>query len=64
MYEKKIELKIKDRCNYVIEMSPNDNNIFFSLNKQAYILPKEKFLGLTDKTLIGRHNCKGQIYFR
>ena len=51
MYEKKIELKTKDRCNYVIEMSPNDNNIFFSLNEQGYILPKEKFLTLKEKSL-------------
>ena len=51
MYEKKIELKTKDRCNYVIEMSPNDNNIFFSLNEQGYILPKEKFLTLKEKNL-------------
>ena len=51
MYEKKIELKTKDRCNYVIEMSPNDNNIFFSLNEQGYILPKGKFLTLKEKSL-------------
>ena len=62
MYEKKIELKIKDRCNYVIEMSPNDNNIFFSLNEQGYILPKEKFLALTDKTLNELNSEKNQIF--
>ena len=62
MYEKKIELKIKDRCNYVIEMSPNDNNIFFSLNEQGYILPKEKFLALTDKTLNELNSEKIQIF--
>jgi len=62
MYEKKIELKIKDRCNYVIEMSPNDNNIFFSLNEQGYILPKEKFLALEDKTLNELNSEKNQIF--
>lgn len=62
MYEKKIELKTKDRCNYVIEMSPNDNNIFFSLNEQGYILPKEKFLSLTEKSLNELSSEKIQIF--
>ena len=62
MYEKKIELKTKDRCNYVIEMSPNDNNIFFSLNDQGYILPKEKFLSLTEKSLNELSSEKIQIF--
>lgn len=62
MYEKKIELKTKDRCNYVIEMSPNDNNIFFSLNEQGYIMPKEKFLSLTEKNLNELSSEKIQIF--
>lgn len=62
MYEKKIELKTKDRCNYVIEMSPNDNNIFFSLNEQGYIMPKEKFLTLTEKNLNELSSEKIQIF--
>ena len=51
MYEKGIEIKTKDRCNYVIEMAPNDNNIFFSLNEQGYILSKLNFLSLEEKKL-------------
>lgn len=62
MYEKKIELKTKDRCNYVIEMSPNDNNIFFSLNEQGYIMPKEKFLSFTEKNLNELSSEKIQIF--
>lgn len=62
MYEKKIELKTKDRCNYAIEMSPNDNNIFFSLNEQGYILPKEKFLKLEEKNLNELNSDKNQIF--
>ena len=49
MYEKGNEIKTKDRCNYVIEMAPNDNNIFFSLNEQGYILPRLDFLSLEEK---------------
>ncbi len=41
MYEKKLEIKTKDRCNYVIEMS---QIYFFSLNDQGYILAKSDFL--------------------
>ena len=51
MYEKGNEIKAKDRCNYVIEMAPNDNNIFFSLNEQGYILPRLDFLSLEEKKL-------------
>ena len=51
MYEKGIEMKTKDRCNYVIEMAPNDNKIFLSLNEQGYILPKKDFLSLEEKKL-------------
>ena len=51
MYEKKIEIKTKDRLNYVIEISPIDNNIFFSLNEKGYILSKEKFLSLKEQNL-------------
>lgn len=51
MYEKGNEIKTKDRCNYVIEMAPNDNNIFFSLNEQGYILPRLDFLSLEEKKL-------------
>ena len=51
MYEKKLEIKTKDRLNYVIEISPIDNNIFFSLNEKGYILSKEKFLSLKEQNL-------------
>ena len=51
MYEKGNEIKTKDRCDYVIEMAPNDNNIFFSLNEQGYILPRLDFLSLEEKKL-------------
>ena len=51
MYEKKLEIKTKDRLNYVIEISPIDNNIFFSLNERGYILSKEKFLSLKEQNL-------------
>ena len=44
MYEKKLEIKTKDRCNYVIEMPPNNSNIFLSLNDQGYIIAKSDFL--------------------
>lgn len=51
MYEKKLEIKTKDRLNYIIEISPIDNNIFFSLNEKGYILSKEKFLSLKEQNL-------------
>ena len=51
MYEKTLEFKTKDRCNYVIEISPNNNNVFLSLNEQGYILSKEKFLSLNEQGL-------------
>ena len=42
--DKKLEVNIKDRCNYVIKISPDNNRIFLSLNDQGYILSKEQFL--------------------
>lgn len=51
MYVKTLELKTTDKCNYVIEISPNDTSIFFSLNEQGYILPKSQFLSLNEKEL-------------
>ena len=51
MYEKKLEIKTKDRLNYVIEILSIDNNIFFSLNEKGYILSKEKFLSLKEQNL-------------
>ena len=51
MYKNILELKTKDRCNYVIEISPNNNDIFFSLNEQGYILSKENFLSLDEQKL-------------
>lgn len=47
MYEKKLDLKTENKCNYVIEISPSNNSeLFFSLNNQGYIIEKEKFLSL------------------
>ena len=51
MYENTLELKTKDRCNYVIEIAPNNNNVFLSLNEQGYILSKNKFLSLNEQDL-------------
>ena len=62
MYEKKLELKTQDRCNYVIELSPNDSNIFFSLNDLGYIIPKPNFLSLNDKSLNEINNEKIPIF--
>jgi WD40 repeat protein len=58
MYKNILELKTKDRCNYVIEISPNNNNIFLSLNEQGYILPKEDFLLLDEQKLNTINNSK------
>ena len=51
MYKNILELKTKDRCNYVIEISPNNHDIFLSLNEQGYILAKENFLSLDEQKL-------------
>ena len=62
MYEKKLEIKTKDKCNYVIELSPNDSKIFFSLNEQGYIIPKSTFLSLDDKKLNSINDGKIPIF--
>ena len=62
MYEKKLEIKTKDKCNYVIELSPNDSKIFFSLNEQGYIIPKSTFLSLDDKKLNSINDEKIPIF--
>lgn len=51
MYEKIFDIKTRDKCNYAIDISQNNNNIFLSLNEQGYILSKEKFLSLEEKNL-------------
>ena len=51
MYGRKLELITKDRCNYVIEISQNNNNVFLSLNEQGYILTKGNFLSLNEQDL-------------
>ena len=51
MYEKNLEIKTKDRCNYVIEINPNNSNIFLSLNDQGYIITKSDFLLLDGEKL-------------
>ena len=51
MYEKNLEIKTKDRCNYVIEINPNNSNIFLSLNEQGYIITKSDFLLLDGEKL-------------
>ena len=62
MYKKTLELKTKDRCNYVIEMSPDDKHIFLSLNEQGYILEKNKFLSLDEPKLNNLNNDKIPIF--
>ena len=62
MYKKTLELKTKDRCNYVIEMSPDDKNIFLSLNEQGYILEKNNFLSLDEQKLNNLNNDKIPIF--
>ena len=62
MYEKKFEIKTKDRCNYVIEISPNDKSIFFSLNEQGYIFPIEDFISLDEKKINKIDNEKIQLF--
>ena len=46
MFVKLFEFQTTDRCNYSIDVSPNNNSIFFSLNEKGYILSKEDFLSL------------------
>ena len=51
MYEKNLEIKTKDRCNFVIEINPKNSNIFLSLNDQGYIITKSDFLLLDGEKL-------------
>ena len=46
MFEKSFEFQTTDRCNYSIDISPNNDSIFFSLNEKGYILSKNDFLSL------------------
>jgi len=62
MYEKIIEIKTKDKLNYVIEISPDDNKVFLSLNEQGYILTKENFLKLNEQNLLTLNNEKVKIF--
>ena len=51
MYSKNFELPTTDRCNYSIEISPNNDLIFFSLDEKGYLLSKNSFLSLKDKNI-------------
>ena len=44
MYLKRLELQTTDKCNYSIEISPNNDSIFFSIDEKGYLLPKNEFL--------------------
>jgi len=46
MFVKSFEFQTTDRCNYSIDISPNNDSIFFSLNEKGYILSKNDFLSL------------------
>ena len=46
MFVKSFEFQTTDRCNYSIDISPNNDSIFFSLNEKGYILSKDDFLSL------------------
>ena len=56
MYLKKLELQTTDRCNYSIDISPNNDSIFFSLDEKGYLLPINDFL--SDKNLNTLINLK------
>ena len=51
MYLKNFELSTTDKCNYSIEVSPNNESIFFSLDEKGYIVPKKDFLSLKNQNL-------------
>ena len=51
MYLKSLELQTKDRCNYSIEISPNNDTIFFSLDETGYLISKSKFLSSKDQNI-------------
>ena len=62
MYEKNLEIKTKDRCNYALEISPNNTNIFLSLNDQGYIITKTDFLLLDGEKLNKLNNEEVPIF--
>ena len=47
MYEKILEIKTQETCNYSINISPLDSSIFFSLDDTSFLIPKENFLSLS-----------------
>ena len=51
MYLKKLELQVTDKCNYSIEISPNNESIFFSIDEKGYLIPKDDFLSQKNKNL-------------
>ena len=51
MYLKRLELQTTDKCNYSIEVSPNNDSIFFSLDEKGYILPKDDFLSPKNQSI-------------
>ena len=51
MYLKRLELQTTDKCNYSIEVSPNNDSIFFSLDEKGYILPKNDFLSPKNQSI-------------
>ena len=43
MYLKKLELPTTDKWNYSIEISSNNDNIFFSIDEKGYLIPISDF---------------------
>ena len=62
MYEKKFEIETKDKCNYVIEIAPDDKRVFVSLNEQGYIFPIEDFISLDEKKINKIDNERIQLF--
>ena len=51
MYLKKLELQTTDKCNYSIEVSSNNENIFFSIDEKGYLIPINDFLSQKNQNL-------------
>ena len=51
MYLKKVELPTTDKCNYSIEVSSNNENIFFSIDEKGYLIPINDFLSQKNQNL-------------
>ena len=77
MYLKKLELPTTDKWNYSIEISSNNDNIFFSIDEKGYLIPindifpkksKSKFINKSyfkyklKNFHIIRHNSQNKIH--